>query len=320
MRRSLLWAIVLLASPAVAQEPVPDSVDWRRYAPLAVGNAWQYAVDEQDLGWPIYHRRYVAAEIVGEVVINDTAYFEVELCERADDEPTTCAGPEEITLVRYDGATASLTAPAGAYSSEPWSWYPCGLDAPFRNGGEPHIVPCPDGREDYQDGVYGEYHTEYTVLGEIVTGSLTRKSFETLVSGAHLLTDVGLLSAGAGDPDCSQCISLVYARLNGVEYGAPVLTVASEPGPEPVEPALVVAPNPLRETADLRFALDAPQRLTLEVHDVRGRRVQTVELGARGAGEGHARFEAAGLPPGAYLLRLRGDAGFEATRGVIVAR
>ncbi len=222
--------------------------------------------------------------------------------------------------MRYDEATASLAAAGGAWVSEPWNWYPCGLDAPFVTGGDLVRATCANGSEEEWAPIVGEHNTSYSLLGGTVTGSLTVKRFSTLASGTEMLTDVGLLGSYGGDPGCAICIGLVYARLDGVEYGTPVLTVGAEPEPEPVETALVVAPNPLREAAELRFALDASQRLVLEVYDVRGRRVQSVEVGARGAGAQALRFEAAGLTPGAYLLRLHGDGGFAATRGVIVAR
>ncbi len=96
--RFLLLAAALLAVPALAQEPVPDSVDWHRYAPLAVGNAWQYAVDTQvHPTLPVYETSYHAVEIVGEVLVNDTSYFEAAGCSQGDDEPPTCDGAEGAT-------------------------------------------------------------------------------------------------------------------------------------------------------------------------------------------------------------------------------
>ena len=95
---------------------------------------------------------------------------------------------------------------------------------------------------------------------------------------------------------------------------------ASEPGEPDAAAVLTVAPNPLREAARLGFALDRPEALTLAVFDAQGRLVRTESLGARGAGRQSVAFETGALPAGAYVLRLTGDGGFEASRGVIVLR
>ena len=95
-----------------------------------------------------------------------------------------------------------------------------------------------------------------------------------------------------------------------------VLT-AEEPGADAADGGLSVFPNPLRQSAEVRFALDAPAEVTLAVYDALGRRVATLTSGLRSAGEHGVAFSAAGLPSGVYLCRLEAGASVR-TRQVVV--
>jgi hypothetical protein len=316
MRAPLAVITLLLALPALAQEP--DSTDWHRYAPLAVGNEWQYRVLTEF--FPHTSVSYTVAVVLGTKEVDGQTYFEVLECFRAEDDPTPCSTSEPRTLVRYDEETASVAErveAGGTVVHRPWGYYPCGLDAPF---GMDVTTTCPDGTQQVWSFVTGEPFQPRTSADHSLRGGGMIKTYGTLVSGVVVETDRGMTAYGSGDPGCTTCVELIYSRIDGVENGTPVITVGREDVAPPERSALAVSPNPLRDVATLRFGLDAPARLTLEVYDVRGRLVRTVALGAREAGAHALRFEAGGLPPGAYRLRLLGDGGFEATRGVIVLR
>ncbi len=79
--------------------------------------------------------------------------------------------------------------------------------------------------------------------------------------------------------------------------------VNGEHGPEAGLALLAPAPNPFRGSTQLRFRLDAPGDVSLEVFDALGRRVVSL-AGAFGAGEHPVLLDGAGLAPGAYVVRL----------------
>jgi hypothetical protein len=87
--------------------------------------------------------------------------------------------------------------------------------------------------------------------------------------------------------------------------------------PKPAAAALTVFPNPLRSDATVRFSLDRPQRVTLAVYDVLGRRLLVRDLGVQPAGEAQHRLDVASLPSGVYVVRLGGDAGTRATARIV---
>ncbi|MFH1279058.1 MAG: T9SS type A sorting domain-containing protein [Candidatus Eisenbacteria bacterium] len=80
------------------------------------------------------------------------------------------------------------------------------------------------------------------------------------------------------------------------------------------------SPSPFADQTLLRYAAKSRAPVTLDVFDIRGRRV--AHLGDRPSGDGIIRsmyWSAAGVPSGVYFLRLRaGDA--ETSRRVVIAR
>ena len=97
---------------------------------------------------------------------------------------------------------------------------------------------------------------------------------------------------------------------------------------DPFRPAVFrlhpAAPNPFR--ADTRIAFDLPtdSAVTLEIYDIRGRRVRVLERSRLAAGTHETAWNGrddAGrsVAAGVYLVRLRSD-GFQGTQRVVLVR
>lgn len=80
-----------------------------------------------------------------------------------------------------------------------------------------------------------------------------------------------------------------------------------------------IAPNPLRGSTRVRFALPRATRASLVLLDVSGRRVRTLADGTLEAGEHAPTLETRDLPPGLYWLRLATPDGTR-TRAVVRVR
>lgn len=79
-------------------------------------------------------------------------------------------------------------------------------------------------------------------------------------------------------------------------------------------------PNPFNPSTTVRFDLAADLRVRLEVVNVLGETVAVLVDGERQAGRTSVRFDAAGLPSGVYLLRLRAGDGTDQTRKMMLLR
>lgn len=67
-------------------------------------------------------------------------------------------------------------------------------------------------------------------------------------------------------------------------------------------------PNPTADRAALAYVLPEPAEVTVDVYDLTGRRVRTQAAGRQAPGAHVLQLEAAGLPSGVYVYRLRAGA------------
>jgi hypothetical protein len=112
------------------------------------------------------------------------------------------------------------------------------------------------------------------------------------------------------------------AEGNTSAFSNPLDATDVEDGPAgtPVRCRLsAVFPNPFNASTVVRFDVPAACRVRLDVFDGQGRRVRTLADGVRPAGEWTVRFDASGLPSGAYLVRMEAG-GFTASRKIAVVK
>src|SRR5690606_10029803 len=85
--------------------------------------------------------------------------------------------------------------------------------------------------------------------------------------------------------------------------------VANEPTPAPQRPVAIasVSPNPSGGVVTVRFRVPPGREADLRAYDALGREVALIHRGTT-AGIQAVQWDASGLPPGAYLLRLRSGA------------
>ncbi len=78
-----------------------------------------------------------------------------------------------------------------------------------------------------------------------------------------------------------------------------------------------IFPNPARTGATVRFAVPQRQKVTLEMYDVLGRRVQVVASGEQ-EGRREVQVDVSDLPSGMYFLRLRAEGTVKTERMTVV--
>ena len=124
---------------------------------------------------------------------------------------------------------------------------------------------------------------------------------------------------GAFEPDVTSWLSGTWSVLatNGYLSGA---ATPAEGGPNAGGFSLQGArPNPTIGVGSVAFSLETAGSVRLALYDVTGRQVAVLAEGTMSTGAHSASFDAAGLAPGVYVLRLSGDAGV-ATSRVTIAR
>jgi hypothetical protein len=78
-------------------------------------------------------------------------------------------------------------------------------------------------------------------------------------------------------------------------------------------------PNPFNASTTIRYDLPIPGEVSLNIYDALGRETATLISEHEYAGEHSVQWDAANVPSGIYLVRLRVD-GFTQTQKMILAR
>ena len=114
---------------------------------------------------------------------------------------------------------------------------------------------------------------------------------------------------------------LYFVRRSGTIYRFFSKSVAAEPGASLGDAATLrlAGPNPFRSQTALAFRPAASGPVRVAVYDVLGREVAVLHDGPAAASEQTVVFEAAGLPAGAYVVRLEAG-GAAQTQKVILVR
>ena len=268
----------LLAEPDAFPDSRLDPTPAARYAPMSVGDEWQYEYRDGSTngGFPVYRR----VQVLSEREIDGHLYFGSSSGSYMQDQGDWVY-TGETTYARFDTLSARVVSPDGYSDFNGYYGLSCPLDEPASGFG---------------DSVYcSTYDVSGTELGE----SIAIQGAGTLMVGADAFdtSTRGHLYTGLADYYCDQpsyaagvgyvgyeCFNLpfvyyrlTYARVRQpdgsiLELGRPY-AVAVADAPEPGRLALTVGPSPTAGPVTLRLAVPADGPVRWEAFDALGRRV-----------------------------------------------
>lgn len=279
----------------------PASIDPEaptRYAPLAVGNVWEYLRTEPG------RVTRTGRSVVADSVVAGTRYVVQETVVEAGGFRV-----ESTALVRFDAASGFVMRLRPGGGEAPVS---CPLGSPYALT----LPACLGSDLEGLDPVSVSGHAVSPGVG-IRVGSRTVpmtsfKTFYTEGGGPSVRygAGIGRLPQNAF-PDCSTCSEeMTYLRLvdpetgGAREYGTRAVTVARDDRPRPGALSLRATPNPVADRLTVELTTPGGGEGTLEVFDARGRRVETRAF----TGTEGVHFDVSGWAPGVYLIRAtRGE-------------
>jgi hypothetical protein len=119
----------------------------------------------------------------------------------------------------------------------------------------------------------------------------------------HFARNIGLVLLTTDSP-CGHEESLIYAKVNGVEY--PTSDIKTDPGqPEKYALKLNNYPNPFNSSTTIKYHLPETGDVRLSIFDLSGRLVEELFSGRQSAGDYHYLWSGRNLPSGIYFLSLQ---------------
>jgi hypothetical protein len=274
-----------------------DTLDWRRYFPLSVGNEWHYVESWDSLYDPEARRtRQHIWGIVSDTVIDNRQYF--NMMKTVFEEDTLASGPN-LVHIRYHDEFDHVVV-REQEEDMLFEEVPCGLGAPFDGW---HECAGIDNRvvEFY---VTGERDVVLTISVETVRIPQV-KIFGTLTSATYMYSDIGMGSFAAGSWAESYGWGLQFAQVDGRTYGQRV--ISNEPALPIPDGFRVVSiyPNPVASRATIEYTAPSAGPVTIEVFDMLGRKVLDIRPADSGIGTRRLEMDFSGLTAGMYVVRLR---------------
>ena len=307
----LLTLLLILPRLAPAQ-PTADTLDWRRYYPLEVGNVWEYQVAE---GEPLLRR-----EIVGDTVAGGRTYF---LMEEASYDIDHIGGGTDLRIwsldtlyVRYNslGTVVMVEHPdtAAVPRQVPFGGKVSGyFDFRASFGDTLHYG---EGAQDFYV-TSGGYHQVVTIGGRAVETPAV-KTFQSRLWKESYAADIGFLGGGN-----LWGLRITYANVGGRVYGTSRTPLASEDVIVPEGSGIeTVYPNPARDHVMAAYQLRASEKVTVEVFDLLGRRVWAGTEAVKPPGRYVLRIDTDSWATGTYYVRIGSAAGRQAMKPVVVVR
>ncbi len=280
-----------------------ESPEWLRYYPMAVGNVWQYSVTNTILSTFDYHVFNVARD----TSINGDRYFIVN--RESFDERKVFKSKATCAVFPEGGPWwQDLTGqcqPTGCFPV-----YGLGLDH-FINGlpGEAEI---------------GGYDYEFELLSSPSSGGCGPGGRGCMALYLKAASDLGLYSCistrfGTSYPavDTVETAILDYAKIDGREYGTPVVSTGIIPQTGAGRSFKGPFPNPFSTEFVLEIEEVQGSVLHVEIIDALGRFVNTETLIVPRQGSLRHTVDGADWPRGVYLIRIRDAYGAMVTKVVV---
>lgn len=304
MMRYLLLALLILPGAARVHaqgEVVADTLDWRQYYPLEVGNAWEW----ETTILVAYHGLDRRA-IVGDTLMGGQRYFvQAAYAVAVDPVQGLNEAVTDTVYLRYDTLRTRVVALARDGTAE--QDYTCDLSAAFGT-----VAPCDLMGEMHVGGGYAWDDGRLVVGGDTLHVPAVKHLYN-VGGGVSYYHGVGMLP-GIGDGAVGGT-GFLYVRVGGQEYGERVVFVHTESPPPAVPPHLHLYPNPSPDALTVALA-GYGGRATVTLYDLLGR----VIASSRSCPEPRCTLSVTGLAAGRYLVRVVGRNNRVTAQGITVVR
>lgn len=288
----LILAMQTFHSVNAQPEQVKDTLDWRGYYPLEIGNVWEWHTHMPGVWFGGDADFFDHREIVADTMINDQPYFvmqaytivEFEVGEERNVYPSR-------SYLRYDTLQTRVASYDLALGDEVGA---CDLSADFNS-----IAACYEGLDMWAGGGYAADNNQLAIGMDLVPYKAVKEFGPGLTGGSIYYYGIGgLPTFGDG---ASGTIEFTYVKIGEQEYGTRGIRVGVEEWISREESAVTIYPNPVKSVLSLLIH-DRLQGIEVRVIDMLGRSTPVDAV----CEEKKCDMDVSSLRSGIYVLRYSG--------------
>ncbi|MFA6978511.1 MAG: T9SS type A sorting domain-containing protein [Ignavibacteriaceae bacterium] len=295
MRRHFCFLVFI---PAFLFAQVDSLKELLNYYPLQTGNYWEYQSYWEQMPFPPTDSSSHSIEVIGDTLLENGHTYKILL-------------HKDITPSQYQynqfERIDSLTGCVYRYINDTTANHEYMSDSLFAQAG---------------DNIYSS-HGRITSSGNYFTQCLSVRNdsafgiptqLKTFQDQSFIPGSIYTLAKGFGELYGSVCemgcgsTNLVYAKIDGKEYGKKITLINSD---ENFSPNLFILnqnfPNPFNPSTVISFQLSVNSKVSLKVYDVLGKEVAILVNEEESEGTYKIDFDGSKLASGIYFYILRAD-------------
>jgi len=281
-----------------------ETEDYLNFYPLQTNNHWEYRrIKYLDpvLMFPIDSSDY-SLNVVGDTLFNNGLNYKILEWSDASGQSTsdeyvrvdTLSGNVYQNLVGNEFLIDSLKAQEGDTIHLLWNWRICV-------------------EVDSNDVFFGFNTITKKFVGPVLAGS----------GGYSLSYQIGKTREWSDDVNPIRTY-LMYARINGTEFGTPILKISKPENKSDKFHLYSNYPNPFNSGTTIEFYLPQTAEIKIEIYNLLGQKVRTLWNGQHPAGQHQLRWDGRDdadreVASGVYLFQLKTD-GWRQSKKLILIR
>ena len=290
LRSLIILTIMVNTLPSLSQI---DTTSLNFY-PLHTNNCWQYRNYTKDLFGPFSWISYYSVEVIGDTIFSNGKEYKVL---------------EQISLdslqTRYLYFERIDTPTCNVYFYYPWvSGDEVLMDSLKSQLGDTSTAYRGQlgyyGDGSYCDSVYVDsILSNQTISKRIRLLDPLNMQYHTLSQGFGITHQFAAYDFGI------TTIDLVYALIEGNEYGQPVF-ISDQSSSEVTQSISLYPnyPNPFNPITNIEFYLDKTKEVELTIYSIDGRLVERIVSSKLSSGFHRYKWDGKGLPSGVYIYQL----------------
>lgn len=288
------FIFIIILFPLCIYSQTDSLKDLLNFYPLQIGNYWEYRIINEQMPYPSDSVAY-SIEVKGDTTLDNNLSYKILAYQ--DIYPNHYKYYE---YVRIDSVTGSVFR---YYKDSSLANDEYKMDSLFAQPGD--TINCSGS---FQPS--GNYKTicrsiEIDTVFGLTTEVKTFFDYSNIPGGEYQL------AKGFGDYGGSSCElscsygSLVYAKINGIEYGNKIITGMKEDKDLPSKFTLLQNyPNPFNPSTNIIFEIPKAGYVTIRIYDVLGREIEFHKLNYLNGGKHTVTFNGSKYSSGIYFYQI----------------